>query len=133
MQHDVNRTINYVVTGGKDKAPDSVSDKLHFEAVAMVDRVTGEIVSTKWDEDKDFSDVTSPEIKGYTVDRKVVSNKDIEHNAKDIVETVTYNPDAQKASVTYIDKTTGKTLKTDKLDGVTHADSGYNTKGAIAV
>ena len=133
LQHDVNRTINYVVTGGKDKAPDSVSDKLHFEAVAMVDRVTGEIVSTKWDEDKDFSDVTSPEIKGYTVDRKVVSNKDIEHNAKDIVETVTYNPDAQKASVTYIDKTTGKTLKTDKLDGVTHADSGYNTKGAIAV
>ena len=133
LQHDVNRTINYVVTGGKDKAPDSVSDKLHFEAVAMVDRVTGEIVSTKWDEDKDFSDVTSPEIKGYTVDRKVVSNMDIGHDHADIVETVTYNPDAQKATVTYVDKTTGKTLKTDKLDGVTHADSGYNTKAAIAV
>ena len=132
LQHDVNRTINHVVTGGKDKAPASVHNKLHFEAVAMVDRVTGEIVSTKWDEDKDFSDVKSPEIKGYTVDRKTVSNKDIEHNAKDIVETVTYNPDAQKATVTYVDKTTGKTLKTDKLDGVTHADSGYNTKAAIA-
>ncbi len=133
LQHDVNRTINYVVTGGKDPAPASVHDKLHFEAMAMVDRVTGEIVSTKWDEDKDFADVKSPSITGYTVDRKVVSNKDIEHDGKDITETVTYNPDAQRASVTYVDKTTGKTLKVDNLNGVTHADSGYNTKGAIAV
>ena len=133
LQHDVNRTINYVVTGGKDKAPASVHDKLHFEALALVDRVTGELVSTKWDTDKNFTDVKSPELKGYTVDRKVVSNMDIGHDHADIVETVTYNPDAQKATVTYIDKTTGKQLKLDKLDGVTHADSGYNTAGTINV
>ncbi|MDB6243880.1 YSIRK-type signal peptide-containing protein, partial [Lactobacillus amylovorus] len=42
---------------------------------------------------------------------------------------VTYEP--QKATVTYVDKTTGKTLKSDSLEGDSNADSKYNTKSSI--
>ena len=131
LQHDVNRTINYVVVGGNDPAPASVHDKLHFEASALIDKVTGEVTKTTWDTAKNFNDVESTPIKGYTVDPAVVSNKDVAHDAKDIVETVKYTANDQKAKVVYFDKTTGKTLKTDKLDGKTHADSGYNTQQKI--
>ena len=44
---------------------------------------------------------------------------------------VVYTPDAQKAKVVYFDKTTGKTLKTDSLTGVTNAKSGYTTADSI--
>lgn len=131
LQHDVNRTINYVVVGGNDPAPASVHDKLHFEASALIDKVTGEVLSTKWDTAKDFKDVDSPSVKGYTPDTKTVSNKDVAHDAADIKVTVKYNADAQKASVTYVDAKTGKTLKVDNLSGATNAKSGYTTKAAI--
>ncbi|MDB6251350.1 hypothetical protein ODV12_09145, partial [Lactobacillus amylovorus] len=60
LQHDVKRTINYVVVGGKDPAPASVHDKLNFEASALIDKVTGEVRSTKWSKNQDFKDVESP-------------------------------------------------------------------------
>ena len=41
--------------------------------------------------------------------------------------TVKYKADDQKATVTYIDDTTGKTLKTTPLSGKTNAKSGYTT------
>ena len=75
--------------------------------------------------------MATPAITGYTADKTVVSDKNIAHDHANIATVVTYNPDVQKGSVTYIDQTTGKTLKVDKLDGVTHADSGYTTKSAI--
>ena len=41
--------------------------------------------------------------------------------------TVVYKADEQKATVTYIDDTTGKTLDTKSLSGKTNAKSGYTT------
>ena len=62
-----------------------------------------------------------------SVDREVVVDKNIGHDHADIKEVVHYVPDHQRAWVTYIDHNTGKELETDRLDGVTHAWSGYKT------
>ena len=126
----VNRTITYVMNDGS-KAPDEVHDSLSYTASKVIDKVNGEVLETKWSANQDFKDVDSPSVKGYTPDKKTVSNKDVAHDAADITETVKYNADAQKASVTYIDDKTGKTLKVDNLNGVTNAKSGYTTKAAI--
>ena len=126
----VNRTITYVMIDGS-KAPDAVHDSLSYTASKVIDKVSGQVLSTTWSRNQDFKDVDSPAVAGYTPDKKTVSNKDVAHDAADITETVKYNADAQKASVTYVDDKTGKTLKVDNLNGVTSAKSGYTTKAAI--
>ena len=126
----VNRTITYVMIDGS-KAPDAVHDSLSYTASKVSDKVNGEVLETKWSANQDFKDVDSPSVKGYTPDKKTVSNKNVAHDAADITETVKYSADAQKASVTYVDDKTGKTLKVDNLNGVTNAKSGYTTKAAI--
>ena len=115
------------------KAPEAVHDSLSYTASKVIDKVTGEVLETetKWSANQDFKDVDSPSVKGYTPDTKTVSNKNVAHDAADITETVKYSADAQKASVTYMDDKTGKTLKVDNLNGVTNAKSGYTTKAAI--
>lgn len=130
LGEDVNRTITYKTTDGS-KAPEAVKDTLHYTLEKTIDKVTGQVVDSKWSANQDFKDVTSPTITGYTVDKTVVSNKDIAHDAQDISETVTYTPDPQKAKVTYVDQTTGKTLKVDDLNGVTNGKSGYTTGKTI--
>ncbi|MGO5304285.1 mucin-binding protein, partial [Lactobacillus amylovorus] len=123
----VNRTITYVMSDGS-KAPDAVHDSLSYTASKVIDKVTGEVISTEWSKNQDFKDVVSPDVTGYTPDVKTVSNKNVAHDAKDIDVVVTYKAHAQKASVTYVDDKTGKTLKVDNLKGVTNAKSGYTTK-----
>ena len=113
------------------KAPDAVKDSLSYTASKVIDKVTGEVLETKWSANQDFKDVDSPAVAGYTPDTKTVSNKDVAHDAADIAVTVKYTADAQKASVTYVDDKTGKTLKVDNLNGATNAKSGYTTKSAI--
>ena len=46
--------------------------------------------------------------------------------------TITYTADTQKGSVSYVDDTTGKTLKTDSISGTTGSKSSYSTSGSIA-
>ena len=122
----VNRTITYRMSDGS-KAPDPVHDSLSYTATKVIDKVTGAVLKTDWSQNQDFKDVTSPEKAGYTADKQVVSNKNVAHDADDINVVVTYTADDQKANVTYIDDTTGKTLKTTPLSGKTNAKSGYTT------
>nr|WP_239693285.1 LPXTG cell wall anchor domain-containing protein [Loigolactobacillus backii] len=46
--------------------------------------------------------------------------------------TITYTADKQKGSVSYVDDTTVKTLKTDSISGTTGSKSSYSTSGNIA-
>ncbi|WP_283574921.1 mucin-binding protein, partial [Limosilactobacillus ingluviei] len=82
-----------------------------------VDKVTGQVLTTAWGGTQSFKDVATPAVKGYTADKQNVSDKNIAHDHADIKEVVTYAPDAQKATVTYIDQTTGKTLTVKTLKG----------------
>ena len=126
----VDRTITYKMSDGS-KAPDSVKDSLNFTASKEIDKVTGEVLSTKWSGNQDFKDVESPVVKGYTPDKTVVSNKNVAHDAQDIDVVVTYKADAQKATVAYIDDKTGQTIETKTLTGVSNAHSGYSTISTI--
>ncbi len=45
---------------------------------------------------------------------------------------ITYTADKQKGSVSYVDDTTGKTLKTDSISGTTGSKSSYSTSDSIA-
>lgn len=131
LQHDVKRNITYVVVNGKKSAPAGVNDSLHYEATATVDKVTGQVVKTVWSAPQDFKEIASPALKGYTADKKSISDKNIAHDHADIKEVVTYAPDAQTATVTYVDQTTGKTLTVKNLTGHTLEDTGYNTASDI--
>lgn len=100
----VKRTIHYVYDNGTTAKPDHV-DQLTFKSI-----------DGHWDGLKDFSDVSTPEIAGYTSDRSVVFNKGISYDHANIVETVTYKAktvphvDLQALTYTIMDDTTGKTL-----------------------
>ena len=120
-----------MVVNGKKSAPAGVNDSLHYEATATVDKVTGQVVKTVWSAPQDFKEIASPALKGYTADKKSISDKNIAHDHADIKEVVTYAPDAQTATVTYVDQTTGKTLTVKNLTGHTLEDTGYNTASDI--
>ena len=82
------------------------------------------MLETKWSANQDFKDVYSPSVKGYTPDKKTVSNKNVAHDAADITETLKYSDDGKTASVNYVDDKTGKNMKADNLTGVTNDKSG---------
>ena len=136
VSKDVNRTINYTMSDGS-KAPAQVKDSIHFNGSQTIDNVTKAVTNTTWDANKDFKDVTSPAVKGYTPDRTVVSDKDIAHDHADIVENVVYTPEIQKLDVTYHDDTTNKDLKSDSLEGGSNSvastkdGSPYTTESSI--
>ena len=126
----VPRTIKYVYQNGQQAQPDH-SDALKFHETKVVDLVDGHTVSDDWTPAQDFETVMTPEIQGYTPDHASVSNTGIAHDHSAIVETVTYNPDAQKAVVKYIDDTTGEQLEAKDLAGVSDQSTGYTTKETI--
>ena len=126
----VQRTIKYVYQGGRPAQPDH-SDALSFHETKVVDLVDSHTVSDDWTPAQDFKTIETPAIQGYTPDHASVSNTGIAHDHSAIVETVTYNPDAQKAVVKYIDDTTGKQLEAKDLTGVSDQSTGYTTKSTI--
>lgn len=126
----VPRTIKYVYQDGRPAQPDH-TDVLSFHETKVVDLVDGHTVSDDWTPSQDFATIKTPSIQGYTPDHASVSNAGIAHDHAVIVETVTYNPDAQKAVVKYIDDTTGEQLEAKDLTGVSDQSAGYNTKETI--
>ena len=126
----VPRTIKYVYQDGRPAQPDH-SDALSFHETKVVDLVDGHTVSDDWTPAQDFKTIETPAIQGYTPDHASISNIGIVHDHPAIVETVTYNPDAQKAVVKYIDDTTGEQLEAKDLTGVSDQSTGYTTKSTI--
>lgn len=78
-----------------------------------------------------FASHESPVIADYTPDYLVVGAEVVSLGDDDIVKTVTYTADEQKLTVTFIDDTTGETLKMVIKSGPSSADTGYNTASDI--
>ena len=89
-----------------------------------------EVTATVWDGPKDFTDVYSPEVKGYTPDQKFVSDKGITHDAQNINVVVTYTANSAKALVRFIDNTENRTLAQLELPGKTGETIDFGTANA---
>ncbi len=106
LDKTITRTIKYVYADGT-KAKDDVVQKLRFRGTAIIDKVTGEVIildedgrkisdGIKWTalDGTTFIQVISPDIAGYTPDRKEIGSLEkIDSNTDDIIETVVYNKD----------------------------------------
>ncbi|PJZ16882.1 hypothetical protein BHU41_07885 [Lactobacillus crispatus] len=77
--------------------------------------------------------INVPSIPGYTtkVNDKTVSDKTIMPADPGQDMYITYSADPQKASVTYVDDKTGKTIETKELEGVSNGHSDYSTSATI--
>jgi LPXTG-motif cell wall-anchored protein len=123
----VTRTINVTNPDGKTN---TIKQVAHLRRSGTIDEVTQKATYTPWTTDN-WAEYDTPQISGYTPSQAKVSATTVDGNTQDQTVTITYSADKQKASVTYMDDKTGKTLKVDNLNGVTNAKSGYTTKAAI--
>ncbi|NQP36405.1 LPXTG cell wall anchor domain-containing protein [Streptococcus suis] len=130
----VTRTIEYkYLTEAGTEASATVTQTATFTRTATVDMVTGKVVYTDWTSENPILDaVTSPEIPGYTASQLVVDSVQVTPNQSSLNTIVVYTPDVQKASVDFIDETSGTTLHTENLSGVTDQTIGYSTEEKIA-
>ncbi|WP_082603541.1 mucin-binding protein, partial [Paucilactobacillus suebicus] len=126
------QTINYVILNGdgtvstdQTKAPASHTQNLTWKVVT--DDVTGTSYATA--EATGYPAVTSPTVNGYTPSASEVDYSypapTATANVKDTTETINYTPDAETATVTYVDDVTGETVKTDTINGVTDESGTY--------
>ena len=123
----VTRTINVTNPDGKTN---TIKQVAHLRRSGTIDEVTQKATYTPWSTDN-WAEYDTPQISGYTPSPAKVLATKVDGNTQNQTVTITYSADDQKASVTYVDDKTGKTLKVDNLNGVTNAKSGYTTKAAI--
>ncbi|MGV3029066.1 mucin-binding protein [Streptococcus suis] len=130
----VTRTIEYkYLTEAGTEASATVTQTATFTRTATVDMVTGKVVYTDWTSENPILDaVTSPEIPGYTASQLVVDSVQVTPNQSSLNTIVVYTPDVQKAKVDFIDETSGTTLHTENLTGVSDETIGYSTEEKIA-
>ena len=130
---DLNKTITRKVTiidptGKKSTTTQTVT----FTRGATVDDVTGKVTYGTWSEGgkHTFDKVDVPTVQGYTVSGEVpevVVTPETQSSKVDL----TYIANAQHMTITYVDDTTGETLKQDKLNGISDQDTKYTTVGSI--
>ncbi|MGE9835310.1 mucin-binding protein, partial [Streptococcus orisratti] len=82
--------------------------------------------------DAELDAVVSPAIAGYTPNMANVPALTVDADTDDQNVVVIYTPDVQKASVTYIDETTGAILEITHLSGNTDEAIDYTTADRIA-
>ncbi|MGO5391766.1 mucin-binding protein [Lactobacillus amylovorus] len=111
----VTRTIHYLYDNGNTAQPDK-TQTVSFNETGTKDDVTGE---TTWDNDnaQTVDSVITPSITGYTPDKSSIEKQSFKFGDQDVEVTVTYNANAQTATITYIDDTDKKTLGSDSQNG----------------
>ena len=128
----VTRTIKFVDQNGKQIYPDVAQHSIEFTRSGFEDPFTHKIA---WAAIPGSDTLTStlhsyqvPKKDGYTPDKSQVEQATVKFGDPDSSITVTYKANAQVIKVNFIDDTTGKTLDSKSLDGVSDADANYNTK-----
>ena len=114
----VTETIHYKLDNGQ-KAFDDHNAQLSFTRTGYNDEVTGQNYWNDWQatNGQTFNAVQSPSKEGYTPDKTSIEAVNVKPGDKNIDITVTYNSNAQVAKISYIDDTTGRTLKIDNANG----------------
>ncbi|WEE37301.1 mucin-binding protein [Lactiplantibacillus paraplantarum] len=132
----VSQTIKYQYQNGDSAATDNVQT-VTFKRSATVDEVDGTLVYTDWQTGDAatgrYVTVTSPVITGYTADKPSVAGNDaVASTDLNTTSTVTYRVNTEKATVMYVDQTTGQTIKTEPLQGAYGTTDTYTTADTIA-
>ena len=133
LNHTVTETIKYVYSNGKEAAPSKMVT-LTFHRDATKDDVTGKVTYGAWTpvDGTNFPAVDSPVITGYTPSQSVGNAiNNVSEATPDYTTTVTYTPNQEKAMVTYIDDTTGKTITVANLTGAYDTASSYSSAATI--
>ena len=122
---DLNRTVTRTINVTK---PDgTVTTKVQTSQstrTATVDEVTGEVTYSQW-QNGEWQSYTAPTVAGYTPTQAVVPTVVADANNGDQIIDIRYNPDAQTATVNYIDQDNGNTIVgTQTITGPT--DSSYS-------
>lgn len=128
----VTRTIKFVDQNGKQIYPDVAQHSIEFTRSGFEDPFTHKIAWAAIP-GSDTLPSTLPSYQvlkkdGYTPDKSQVEQATVKFGDPDSSITVTYKANAQVIKVNFIDDTTGKTLDSKSLDGVSDADANYNTK-----
>lgn len=127
----VKRTIHYKYADGTTAKSDVVQTSKQFTNIGFKNPFTDEITwATNIDSDT-LPKVDSPLIAGYRVDKNSVNAITVNVNSNASEETVVYTSDIQHATINYIDDTTGKTLKSDNVSGISDSAIDYQTKNQI--
>ncbi|MDD7120886.1 MAG: MucBP domain-containing protein [Limosilactobacillus reuteri] len=152
----VNETINYVDQTGKTVAPIHTANPITFITVKAWDGTTtyykfgsqedptldnaGKPDSSWIQADNaKFGAIDNPTVNGYHVistndpdnNLSQITAKIVTKSSDNLVYKVIYAPNAEKANVTYIDDTTGKTLSTKDLTGNYGSTDPYRTSETI--
>ncbi|WP_347119771.1 mucin-binding protein, partial [Lactobacillus gasseri] len=108
----INETIHYVYEDGKTAVPDIVGTPVVFTRDGQRDEVANEDKWNDWTTEKDnFDEVKSPEVTGYTPNVDAVPEIKVKPTDSDIVRTVTYKADDQKAKLRFYDDTDHKFIE----------------------
>lgn len=119
---EVKQIIHFKFSDNHQQPWDQTST-LTFTQNGVKDLVTDQI---DWDshysETQYFDEVTAGHVDGYTPDIKTIAKRKITVNNQNFVDgqfegTITYSPNRQYISVSYIDDTTGKQLANEVLNG----------------
>ena len=98
---EVKRNITYIYENGPkagQEASEPVEQKARFTRTAEINSRTGEVTyTTSWTPEQKLSEVVSPTIKDYTVDKAKVDELTVTHESKDSEVVVKYS---QVSSVT---------------------------------
>jgi len=111
----VTRTINVTNPDGKTN---TIKQVAHLRRSGTIDEVTQKATYTPWTTDN-WAEYDTPQISGYTPSQAKVSATTVDGNTQDQTVTITYSANDQKATINYIDDTTGQTIKSDTLNGHT--------------
>ena len=126
--HKVTRTIKFVDQNGKQIRPDFAQHSIEFTRSGFEDPFTHKIAWAAIPRSDILPPCQVPKIPGYRPDKSQVAQATVKFGDPDSSITVTYKANAQVIKVNFIDDTTGKTLDSKSLDGVSDADANYNTK-----
>ena len=115
LNKTVTRTINVISPDGKTT---TIKQPVTLQRSATVDDVTGQITYKAWNTGK-WEEYDTPQISGYTPSQAKVSATTVDGNTQDQTVNITYSANAQKATINYIDDTTGKTINSETINGHT--------------
>ena len=135
LTHTVTQTIHYKYADGTQAKPDHTAS-ITFNRTATENNVTHVITYSPWTNTgttDEFEPVTTPAITGYTPSAAAsAAVDDVTAATPDNVQTITYTPNQEKITVTYVDETTGKQLHVDTLNGAYNTTSSYSPDTEIA-